>query len=189
MEHEQRAAGLEHAGEFHERSLLIATGFVNVFEHAHAHNGRKSGVFEGEPDGFVAPHVPKQRLPGHCRGRFVERQADGFMAVQREKKREVAVAAAPVEHRVAWRTTFSGLAEWKPILGDVRQRPPLHDLVREAAALGRPIDVFDGGRHGHGRISRTRAANRSPAGVRFPPAKRRRFPPMWAGARFPVREP
>ena len=147
MEHEQRAAGLEHAGEFHERSLLIATGFVNVFEHAHAHNGRKSGVFEGEPDGFVAPHVPKQRLPGHCRGRFVERQADGFMAVQREKKREVAVAAAPVEHRPGRPEVAERRGKGHTVLGHVRQRAPLQDMVGEAGGGAGTMHGLVGGCH------------------------------------------
>ncbi len=73
MEDEQRAAGLEHAGELHERCTLVAARLVYVLEHAQAHGGRKLGVGERKSDGFVARHVAKQRLSGEHGWGIIER--------------------------------------------------------------------------------------------------------------------
>jgi hypothetical protein len=44
MEDEQRAAWLQDPDKFHERRLLVAAGFVHMFEHADTSDGVEHGV-------------------------------------------------------------------------------------------------------------------------------------------------
>jgi hypothetical protein len=103
MEDEQRAAGLEHAGEFHERSLLIATGLVNVFEHAHAHGGNEAAVLERERDGVNRTGMSEQGLVPQPIGGLFKGKSHGAKPVLRQEVGKMSVAATPIENgATAW---------------------------------------------------------------------------------------
>ena len=72
MEHEQRATGLQHAGEFHERRPLVAVGLVHMFEHADAHSRVKEGVGKRQAHGIVVTHVLEERFADERGGGFFE---------------------------------------------------------------------------------------------------------------------